>query len=269
MKMKLSRIISTATSGLVLVALAACGGGGGSTGGGGGGITPPTSPPSNNPGPPPVSVSTPPPGATTLSSSTIVTAPGASFGTVNPSWPALGDTSTGGNGPLGNSTDGIPCNATMNNSSTFHRHIWLGIVVQGDLVKLPAGIGIVNPSHIAGDPSGFYDQGTCYYYIHTHDSSGYVHVEPADGTTYTLKDFFAVWGQQLTATDVAGFTAPSIQVFTAQAPNGGTETTNGWTQFSGDPNTIPLNSHTAIFLEVGPPFIPAAQLPNVNFYSEK
>jgi hypothetical protein len=267
--MKFSRTLSLALSTAAFVAVAACGGGGGGSTGGGGIITPPTSPPSNNPGPPPVSVSTPPPGATTLSSTTIVTSPGASFGTTNPSWPALGDTSTGGNGPLGSSIDNIPCNQTMNNSSTFHRHVWLGIVVQGDLVKLPSGIGIVSPQHISGDPSGFYDLGTCYYYIHTHDSSGYVHVEPADGTTYTLKDVFAVWGQPLTATDVAGFTAPSIQVFTAQAPNSGNNTTTGWTQFSGDPNTIPLDSHKAIIIQVGPQFLTASQLPNVQFYTEK
>jgi hypothetical protein len=49
-------------------------------------------------------------------------------------------------------------------------------------------------------------QGRCFYTIHTHDKSGKIHVEAAAPGTFTLGQLFAIWGQSLTNTNIAGLT---------------------------------------------------------------
>ena len=59
-----------------------------------------------------------------------------------------------------------------------HVHPWLRIVINGQDVAIPAGLGL----------------GACEQPLHTHDESGILHVEAASVTTkYTLGDFFQIW----------------------------------------------------------------------------
>ncbi len=64
----------------------------------------------------------------------------------------------------------------------IHVHPWLQIRVNGKPVTIPAYIGIKS---ING--------AECIEPIHTHDSSGIIHIEANDKRNYTLGDFFAVW----------------------------------------------------------------------------
>lgn len=59
-----------------------------------------------------------------------------------------------------------------------HQHPTLQIVVDGKIEPIPTNIGISE---------------TCESALHTHDTSGTLHVEAQDVYAYTLGDFFRVW----------------------------------------------------------------------------
>lgn len=71
--------------------------------------------------------------------------------------------------------------------------------------------------------------------------------------SFTLGDFFSVWGQPITRTQVAS----------AQTKKG--ETTRVWVNgeiYNGDPARIPLTRHADIVIQVGPPFKKPAPFTN-------
>jgi hypothetical protein len=53
----------------------------------------------------------------------------------------------------------------------------------------------------------------CFYAIHTHDSSGKIHVTPAAPGIFTLGELFEIWGQPLTNTNVAGVTGLPVEIY--------------------------------------------------------
>ncbi|MGA0609577.1 hypothetical protein [Caldimonas sp. KR1-144] len=138
-------------------------------------------------------------------------------------WPD-GNTAAGGQG---GSFAGVQCEA----SETFHIHAHLTIFRDGVQLAVPAEIGIV--------PS-------CRYALHTHDRSGLIHVEAAAPVSFTLGQFFALWGQTLSASNVAGLSDPNI-AFYVRDPDAGT----GLQRFEGDPATIPLAAHREITIQIG------------------
>jgi len=179
-------------TGLVLLlgaVLAGCGGGGGS------------SPPPASPGPPPAPVPPPPPASTvpTLTLPAINLTSATRVGVDR--WPAY-NTATGGHG---DPVQGIPCLADMD--ETYHAHTHLSILLNGDAISIPEAVGIVpGPSSTTGN--------RCFYEIHSHDLTGKVHVEAATPGVFTLGQFFGIWGQPLTNTDVAGITGLPVVVYT-------------------------------------------------------
>jgi hypothetical protein len=74
---------------------------------------------------------------------------------------------------------------------TFHIHAMLHIYVNGLLRPLPANIGL--------DPAKGIESS-----MHTHDSTGIIHMEAPHPFNYTLGDFFAVWGVKLGPDQVGG-----------------------------------------------------------------
>jgi len=67
----------------------------------------------------------------------------------------------------------------------MHIHAGLRIIINGEEVKIPAGVGIV------GDRERI---------LHTHEPNGVIHIESPVIRDYTLGDFFKVWGMRLTDT---------------------------------------------------------------------
>jgi hypothetical protein len=122
----------------------------------------------------------------------------------------------------------VPCGPSE--VLTRHDHAHLTILIRGQIKTVPAFIGIT---------------ATSICWLHTHDTSGIIHVEADDNRTFTLGDFFAVWGQPLSRTVIDGErvgTGESVQVTVDQQP------------YSGSPETIVLRNHEDIVLELGPPF---------------
>lgn len=74
------------------------------------------------------------------------------------------------------------------------------------------------------------------------DASGMLHVESPDDRVYTLGHFFDVWGQPLTAGNVAGLKGPVLIYI------------NGQMQFA-DVRALPLRAHDQIALVVGQPAV--------------
>jgi hypothetical protein len=70
----------------------------------------------------------------------------------------------------------------LNSEGTaLHIHAHLDVFVNGRHITVPAGIGI--------DP-----QGRFISPLHTHDRSGVIHVESPTVRSFTLGEFFGVWG---------------------------------------------------------------------------
>jgi hypothetical protein len=194
----------------------------------------------------------------------IETYPGAVIGKPNVFHPAAGDYPSGGSGqPVGD----VPCRKTMF-TNRYHVHFYLGIVDQGQQIALPDAIGMVDP----GPPvNGFTNVAGCFYFLHTHDSSGIVHVEvpqqlPLSDSIYTLAKLLSVWGLQASASGLGPLHGP-VHVFVGNVPLQQT-TVSAYHEYSGDPNDIQLKSHEVIWIEIGTKYYTAAQLPPVTFYTE-
>jgi hypothetical protein len=150
---------------------------------------------------------------------------------------------TGGQS-TGDAVDGVQSNDME--QVLFHVHAHLAIYDNGKQKLLPYGIGIVPPYQLQQTADGpFVAGGTKYYWLHTHDETGVIHIESPVQRTYKLGEFFDVWRQPLSATQV-GPVKGAVTAFV-----------NG-KKYTGDPRDIPLNAHSVIQLDLGTvtPFAP-------------
>jgi hypothetical protein len=142
--------------------------------------------------------------------------------------------------------DGI--GAGESEQPAFHIHAHLAVFVDGRQETVPYGIGVLPPLQLQQTPAGpFVVGGAAFYWLHTHDRSGVIHVESPVRRRYTLGEFFDVWGQPLSPTRVGPARGPvTILVDGAVV--------------SGDPREVPLDAHSVIQLDVGSvvPFQPFA-----------
>jgi hypothetical protein len=196
--------------------------------------------------------------------SPINTYPGAVSGRTNLFDPNSGDYPKGGRGQV---VGGLACRPIMF-TNDYHVHVYIGIVDRGKQVALPHGIGMNEP----GTPvNGFTNTANCFYYLHTHDSSGIVHVEvpdqrPLSDSAYSLGLVLHVWGLRLSKHRLGPIDGP-LHVFVGNVPLKQT-TVSSYTRYDGDANAIPLKSHEVIWLEFGAKYYTAKQLPPVTFYME-
>ncbi len=141
----------------------------------------------------------------------------------------------------GEQIDGITCEA--NEQVLFHIHAHLTIFVRGMPRQVPAGIGIARPYEIAQTLHGpFVAAAPCFMWLHTHAADGIIHTESPIRRTYTLGDFFDIWGQHLDREHVGPAHGPVTALFNGRV-------------FTGSPRTIPLLAHANIQLDVGRPLI--------------
>jgi hypothetical protein len=123
----------------------------------------------------------------------------------------------------------------------FHIHAHLAIYVNGQQKLVPYGIGIVPPYRLQKSDSGpFVGGGSKFYWLHTHDETGIIHIESPQKRTFTLGDLFDLWHQPLGPTQVGPATGQVIALVNNHP-------------VSGDPRAIPLGAHDVIQLNVGTP----------------
>ena len=89
-------------------------------------------------------------------------------------------------------------------------------------------------------PYGFITTGSCFAWIHTHDTTGVVHVFTQVGKAYSLGQMFKVWGQPLGLSGALGYRGPLAALV------------NGL-PFAGDPQAVDLKNFENIVLELGRP----------------
>jgi len=132
--------------------------------------------------------------------------------------------------------DGIKCDSAEH--FNFHYHAHLDIFVNGFSYLVPAGIGIKPPD--------------CIYWLHTHDISGIIHVESPDNRTFTLGQFFDIWGKKFNNSQIFDFMVDKSANKTLAVYINGTEAAN--LQY----RNIPIVNHEDITIIYGtpPPEIP-------------
>ncbi len=129
--------------------------------------------------------------------------------------------------------DGVYCDA--NEQLSYHIHAYLQIYIDGANVPLSQGIGIAPGT----TPS-------CLYWLHTHDTSGVIHIESPTTRVYTLKQFFDIW---------QSFSSSTITYPTQLSSS------TGWTiyvngkQVTSDFSHLQLNAHDIITLGYNSPGI--------------
>jgi hypothetical protein len=136
--------------------------------------------------------------------------------------------------PTGHTLDGIQCNGME--QVAYHVHTHLTVYVDGQLRPIPGGVGVVTPVPQQTADGPFYSATTCYYWLHTHAQDGIIHIESPTKATYTLGQFFAIWGQPITASQV-GPANGTLTVFVDGA------------QYQGDPAGIVLSSYEDIQID--------------------
>lgn len=147
-------------------------------------------------------------------------------------WAKLGTLQTGPppwNNGVGGLTDRLPIlklNPLGQEGSVLHIHQHLDLYVNGKHVTLPALIGINDDSYITE--------------VHTHDTSGVIHVESPNQRTFKLGQLFGEWGVKLTANCVASYCGHLKWWVNGQ-------------QITGDPSELNLHSHQEIVIAQGPP----------------
>lgn len=115
-----------------------------------------------------------------------------------------------------------------NGDESFHIHALLHVYVDTKPVTVPANIGITT-----GIESP----------LHTHDTSGIIHIEAGQPYAFTLGGFFQVWGVKFTNNqlgDRRNTSASSVQVFVDGKP-------------VADPVGYVLRNHDNIAVGYGPP----------------
>jgi hypothetical protein len=124
---------------------------------------------------------------------------------------------------------GLP--ALAEGGTRLHTHQHLDVFVHGRRVRVPAGIGI--------DAAGRFVSP-----LHTHGSTGVIHVESPTVQLYTLGELFAVWGVRFTPSCLGGYCAGEgnrLRVFVDGRP------------VTGDPLLVPLVEHEEIVVAFGTP----------------
>lgn len=197
--------------------------------------------------------------------SPITTYPGAVFGETGMFHPKRGDTKAGGHGAK---VDGIPCDTTEY-LTDYHVHAYLGIVYNGQQVAIPSTIGLHDPGPAQ---SGYTATAGCYYFLHTHDESGIIHVEdiknlPPSATLRYFGNVFDIWGVRLQSDSFAGLKG-TVHAYVGNVPQLGDLTVSSYASFKvGDVRKLKIKSHEVLWLVIGKN-IDARKLPPVTFYME-
>jgi hypothetical protein len=222
MSMKPGSLLQMTMTIAVFTALTACGGGDSSTqpvtdpqtptspGGPTGPVTPP---PVSDPAPPPPT--DPTPGDITVTLAATSTPLTATLGTSVQNWPSPW---TGTRLPV----DNVNCATTV----SYHIHTLLTIYRDGTRLALPDNVG----------------RSGCTYELHTHDGSGVIHNETSAPKKFMLSQFFSLWRQPFTSTNVAGLTGP-FRYYLIE---------NGkLTRYTGDPMALELTAYREIVVLTG------------------
>jgi hypothetical protein len=138
-----------------------------------------------------------------------------------PPWPAPADASAAVRAA------GLPMLSAEGTVEHIHAH--LDVEVDGQPVEVAALVGI---DETRGSISP----------VHTHDTSGVIHIESPVARSFTLGEFFTEWGVNLTADSIGGLryaAGKTLRVYVDGTPR------------TGNPAAITMNAHDEIALSYG------------------
>jgi hypothetical protein len=154
-------------------------------------------------------------------------------GTAAPAASAVGRT---GNPPWAAPTDASAAVAAAGlpmlgqEGTALHIHAHLDVIVNGAPAQVPAQVGIDEAQQKISP-------------LHTHDTTGVIHIEsPSATATFTLGEFFTEWQVSMSADHIGGLTNDATHHLKAYV--------NGKLQ-QGDPALIVLSAHDEIALVYG------------------
>lgn len=127
--------------------------------------------------------------------------------------------------------DAVPCDRAEGTKLHIHQHLLL--YNRAFQVTVPSLVGI--------PPSA-----DCFYWLHTHNDDGIIHVESPVIKSFTLGQFFAIWGEPLSSTVAAGVIARpgmALKVWVNNKPFVGRNL-----------RSLVLRNKTDITIMSGPPF---------------
>lgn len=142
--------------------------------------------------------------------------------------------------PQGETVSGISCDAMEGARMHTHQH----------LVLIDHGKELTIPNNVGQRP-----ERNCLYWIHTHTPDGIIHIEAPQPRTFTLGDFFMIWGRPLSSDNVGGITGKPIVVYITDNNGVVTEATGDW-------NDIELLSHREVTIQIG---MPIDEIPNYTW----
>ena len=124
--------------------------------------------------------------------------------------------------------DGIKCESMEGDVQHFHPH--LDLFIDGVPQTLPADVG---------------NKGYCMYWVHTHDSTGIIHIESSILRSFKLGNFFDIWGQSFNSTRFMDRTIEQNKTVKVWVDN---------KEYTGDPREIVLRTKQSITVAYGPPY---------------
>lgn len=114
--------------------------------------------------------------------------------------------------------------------TALHIHAHLDVFANGAPVTVPAELGIDEARQKISP-------------LHSHDTSGVIHIESPDkSATFTLGEFFAEWQVSLSADHIGGLTVDGTHQLKAYVDG---------KLYTGDPAAIPLTAHEEIAVVYG------------------
>jgi hypothetical protein len=142
--------------------------------------------------------------------------------TTNPPWDAPADASAAA------AAAGLPM--LGEEGAALHIHSHLDVIVNGNPVQVPSDIGVDDAQHKISP-------------LHSHDTTGVIHVESPDkNATFSLGQFFTEWQVSLSSNNIGGLVADGTHHLVAYV--------NG-KPVTGDPAGITLAAHDEIALVYG------------------
>jgi hypothetical protein len=157
------------------------------------------------------------------------------------------------NAATGQTVNGVQCQA--GEQTLVHVHTHLTIFVNGKAQVIPYGIGIPGFQAEQTAQGPWVASGSCFYWLHVHAYDGIVHIEsPSTTDSFTLGQFFSIWGIPLSTTQVGSASGKVTVFFTSPGKHPGL--------YTGDPNNLPVGDHYQIQLDVGTPIVAPVQITN-------
>ena len=147
----------------------------------------------------------------------------------------------------GQVVDGLSCATTAGSAETAN--VQLTVYINDKLAGLPAGIGSVAPPQPGVTALASHGQTTCLYPLHVFEADNIIHVDSPTNRTYTLGEFFDIWGQPLSREQVANYTADAQHPLAYYL----FDASGNMQRYVGDPRAIQLVEHETIVIVYNSP----------------